>query len=58
MLFPTLPVAEEAYLAWATANPLPTPQDEEAATGTEELDEPHPVDDQAARGTAAGERAG
>ena len=26
MLFPTLPVAEEAYLAWATANPLPTPQ--------------------------------
>ena len=36
MLFPTLPVAEEAYLAWATANPLPTPQHEEPATGTEE----------------------
>ena len=24
MLFPTLPVAEEAYLAWARANPAPT----------------------------------
>ena len=25
MLFPTLPVAEEAYLAWALANPVPPP---------------------------------
>jgi len=25
MLFPTLPVAEEAYLSWATSNPEPPP---------------------------------
>jgi SulP family sulfate permease len=48
MLFPTLPVAEEAYLAWATANPLPTPQPADRGTGTEELDEPHPGDNRAA----------
>ena len=48
MLFPTLPVAEEAYLVWATANPLPTPQPADEGTGTEEPDEPHAVDDRAA----------
>lgn len=44
MLFPTLPVVEEAYLAWATANPLP-PQPADTGTGAEELDGPRPADD-------------
>ena len=48
MLFPTLPVAEKAYLAWAAANPLPTPQPAEERTRAGEPDEPHPVDDKAA----------
>jgi len=43
MLFPTLPVAEEAYLAWATANPRRVPEPEPlsasgAAPGTAETD--------------------
>lgn len=48
MLFPTLPVAEQAYLAWATFHPLPTAEPANEASGTERPDEPQPVDDRAA----------
>jgi len=48
MLFPTLPVAEEAYLSWAAANPLPTPQRADEGTGVEEPAEPRSADDRAA----------
>ena len=50
MLFPTLPVAEEAYVAWAAANPLPTPQPANEATGA---DEPQPVNDKSEPGRSS-----
>jgi len=47
MLFPTLPVAEQAYLDWAAANPLPTPKPTDEGADGAEQDEPQPVDDRA-----------
>ena len=47
MLFPTLPVVEQAYLDWAAANPLPMPQPTDEGADAAEQDEPQPVDDRA-----------
>ena len=47
MLFPTLPVVEQAYLDWAAANPLPMPKPTDEGADAAEQDEPQPVDDRA-----------